>query len=124
MGTVDASEGDVEQIDSVNLNEVQSHLSLTGHLPEIGGLYINDEFFRELDETYQDLVLEVGQEATDAASEGARKEEQELLDTLSEGGMTIVEDVNQEAFRNAGRDAVEQLFETEWIGTWKEVRSV
>ena len=44
-GKADASEGDVSQITSFKLNEVQTHLIMTNHMVQIGGMLINKPFF-------------------------------------------------------------------------------
>jgi len=124
QGTADASEGGAEQISSFNLYEVQSHLSLTGHLIANGNIYINDTFYQGLDETYQDMIMEVGQSATETASEQSQSREQDLIDELGEQGMTIVEDVDTEAFQEQAAPAVEQLFESTWAFDWETVRNM
>jgi TRAP-type transport system periplasmic protein len=123
VGTVDATEGDADQIASLGLDEVQSHLSMTAHQVESGNLYVNETFLGELDETHRELVLELGLEATVETSEEAMELEEELLEKLEEG-MTVVEDVDRDAFRESGRPAVEELFEDEWVGTWEEIREL
>ncbi|MGQ9473585.1 MAG: TRAP transporter substrate-binding protein [Candidatus Caldatribacteriaceae bacterium] len=56
-GVADASEGDVTQILSFRLCEVQKYLMLTGHLVQTGGLTINKPFFDKLKKEYQDIIL-------------------------------------------------------------------
>ncbi|WP_120246325.1 TRAP transporter substrate-binding protein [Halopiger aswanensis] len=124
QGTADASEGGAEQISSFNLHEVQSHLSLTGHLIANGNIYINESFYQGLDETYQDLIMEVGQEATQEAAEESQNREEELIDELESEGMEIVDDVDNEAFQAEAEPAVEQLFEDTWAFDWDTVRNM
>lgn len=123
-GTVDSSEGDAEQIHSFDLQEVQSHLSLTNHLVETGNLYMNENFYQDLDESHQDLVLEIGQNVTEDAAQQAQEREDELITELEEEGMTVVEDVDEAAFEEAAEPAVDQWFEDEWVGTWDEVQNI
>lgn len=123
-GTVDASEGGAEQIFSFNLYEVQSHLSLTGHLVANGNLYMNEDFYQGLSDEYQTMVMEVGQESTAEAAAEAQEREEELIDQLAENGMTIVEDVDRDAFWEAGRPAVQNLFETTWAGSYEEIQAL
>ena len=49
-GKADASEGDVSQITSFKLDEVQTHLIMTNHMVTIGGLLIHKPFFDGLSE--------------------------------------------------------------------------
>lgn len=124
QGVADASEGGAEQISSFNLYEVQSHLSLTGHLIANGNIYINESFYQGLDQSQQDMIMEVGQSATQSAAETSQNREEELINELGEQGMEIVEDVDHEAFQQAAAPAVEQLFETDWEFDWETVRNM
>lgn len=124
QGTADASEGGAEQISSFDLYEVQSHLSLTGHLIANGNIYINESFYQDLDETHRDLVMEVGQSATASAAEESQAREEELIDELGEQGMEIGDDVDREAFQEAAAPAVEQLFEDTWEFDLETVRDM
>ena len=124
QGTADASEGGAEQISSFNLHEVQSHLSLTEHLIANGNIYINENFYQGLDESHQDLIMEVGQQVTESAAEDSQEREQELIDGLADEGMEIVEDVDQEAFQEAAEPAVNQLFEDTWAFDWETVQNM
>ncbi|WP_343749367.1 TRAP transporter substrate-binding protein [Halarchaeum salinum] len=121
QGVVDASEGGAEQISSFNLYEVQSHLSLTSHLISSGNLYINDNFYQGLDQTHRDMIDEVSQEVTQASAETSQEREQELINSLSDNGMTIVEDVDVAAFQDAAAPAVERMFEENWAFDWETV---
>ena len=123
-GTADASEGGAEQISAFNLYEVQSHLSLTEHLIANGNLYMNEEFYQGLDETYQEMILELGREATEEAAQTSINREEELISELESEGMTIVEDVDQSAFQEAAEPAVNQLFEETWAFDWETVRNM
>jgi TRAP-type transport system periplasmic protein len=124
QGTVDSSEGDAEQISSFNLQEVQSHVSLTAHLVETGNIYVNEDFFQGLDESQQDMVLEIGADVTEEAAETALGREDELLDELEEEGIEIVDDVDHEAFDDEAEEAVEQWFDEVWVETWDDVLSI
>lgn len=122
-GVADASEGDVTQILSFRLYEVQKYLMLTGHLVQTGGLTINKPFFDKLKKEYQDIILQAGKEATEWASNIIVTKEEELIKELEAKGMQIVQpDVN--TFREKAKAAVEELFKTEWpVTTWEEVLS-
>ncbi len=122
-GVADASEGDVTQILSFRLYEVQKYLMLTGHLVQTGALTINKPFFDKLKKEYQDIILQAGKEATEWASNIIVAKEAELIKELEAKGMQIIQpDVN--AFREKAKPAVEELFRTEWpVTTWGEVLS-
>lgn len=124
QGTVDASEGDAEQVASFNLHEVQDYLNITEHLMEVGLLYLNEDVFQGLDESYQDMILELADKATNEGSEIAQDREDDLIDELEEDGMEIVEDVEVEQLRESAEPAIERWFDNEWVGSWDEVQEI
>lgn len=124
QGVVDASEGGAEQINSFNLYEVQSHLNLTSHLIANGNIYINETFYQGLDQSQRDMIMEIGQQATQDAAETSQSREEDLITELGEQGMEIIEDVDTEAFQQAAAPAVEALFESTWAFDWETVQNM
>jgi tripartite ATP-independent transporter DctP family solute receptor len=120
-GKAEASEGDLPQISSFKLNEVQSHLTITNHLVQTGGVLINKAFFDGLSKGDQSLIVKTAKDATDWANEKIKKGETKILIDLQRKGMQVVIP-DADAFREKGKPAVEQLFRTEWpVTTWSEV---
>jgi tripartite ATP-independent transporter DctP family solute receptor len=120
-GRADASEGDLTQISSFKLDEVQSHLTITNHLVQTGGVSINKAFFNKLAKGNQDLILKAVKEATNWANDKLKGGETRLLVDLQRKGMQVVIP-DAGAFREKGKPAVEALFQKEWpVTTWKEV---
>jgi TRAP-type C4-dicarboxylate transport system substrate-binding protein len=120
-GKAQASEGDLPQIASFKLNEVQTNLTLTNHLVQTGGVLINKAFFDRLPKEDQDLIVKAAAQACAWSNEGIKKEEKKLLIELQRKGMQVVVP-DADSLREKGRPAVEQLFKTEWpVTTWAEV---
>jgi len=120
-GLAEASEGDLTQIYSFNLFEVQSQLTITNHLVAVGWITLNDEFFRKLPTLYQGLILTAIYEASEWATEKIQNNETALLAELQANGMTIGY-ADAEAIRIKAKPAVEALFASEWpVTTWEEV---
>jgi TRAP-type transport system periplasmic protein len=120
-GKAHASEGDLPQISSFKLNEVQNYLTLTNHMVQTGGVLINKAFFDGLPKADQDLIVNAVAQATEWANEGSKKEEKRLLIELQRKGMQVVIP-DADSLREKGKPAVEQLFKTEWpVTTWAEV---
>jgi len=120
-GKAEASEGDLPQIASFKLNEVQNYLTITNHLVQTGGILINKPFFDKLSKPEQDLVVKAARQATDWANAKIKGEENMILVDLQRKGMTVVVP-DAESFRVKGKPAVEELFKTEWpVTTWAEV---
>lgn len=123
-GTVDASEGPPDQVATNNLQEVQSHYSLTSHHITPGAIYVANDWFEGLDETYQDLIMEIGPGIHEEATQTAMDREEDLIDELEDEGMEIIEDVDTEAFREAGEPAVRELFDENWVVTYDELQDM
>ena len=120
-GKAEASEGDLPQISSFKLNEVQSHLTVTNHMVQAGQVLINKTFFDGLSRNDQGLILKTAKEAIDWANEKIKKGETKILVDLQRKGMQVVIP-DADLFREKGEPAVEELFRTEWpVTTWKEV---
>jgi len=120
-GKADASEGDLPQIASFKLDEVQTHLIMTNHLVQTGGMLINKPFFDRLSKADQDLVVQAAKDACDWANQRMKTGEQAYLLNLQRKGMQVVIP-DAELFRAKAKPAVDELFKKEWpVTTWAEV---
>ena len=120
-GKADASEGDLPQIASFKLDEVQTYLTLTNHLVQAGWMTINKTFFAGLSKGDQNLILKASKGAADWANDKIKKGEGQLLIDLQRKGMQVVIP-DADSFREKGKPAVEELFKKEWpVTTWAEV---
>jgi TRAP-type C4-dicarboxylate transport system substrate-binding protein len=120
-GKAEASEGDLPQVSSFRLDEVQTHLVMTNHLVQVGGLLINKPFFDRLSKTDQELVVLAGKEACDWANAKMKTGESAFLLDLQRRGMQVVIP-DAESFRVKAKPAVEALFQKDWnVTTWQEV---
>jgi TRAP-type C4-dicarboxylate transport system substrate-binding protein len=120
-GKADASEGDLPQITSFKLDEVQTHLIMTNHLVQTGGMLINKPFLDGLSKADQDLIVKAAKEACDWANTKMTTGESSYLIELQRKGMQVVIP-DAESFRAKAKPAVEELFRTNWpVTTWKEV---
>ncbi|MFZ5895071.1 MAG: TRAP transporter substrate-binding protein [Myxococcota bacterium] len=120
-GTVEASEGDLSQISSLKLYEVQSDLTLTNHLVGVGWMFVNKTSFERLPRAYQWRMACAMRKATAFATQKMVDNESSLLITLADAGMAVgVPDAD--AIRQKAKPAVDQLFATSWpVTTWDEV---
>ncbi|MEU4620061.1 TRAP transporter substrate-binding protein [Actinoplanes sp. NPDC023801] len=121
-GTAEASEGDLTQIRSLRLNEVQSHLSLTSHLVSFGMVAANTCFLNDLTPRNRALVRQAVRQATDWATGRIATDEEALLAELGQSMQIVTPDAA--AVRAAARPAIDGLFATKWnVTTWDEVLS-
>lgn len=120
-GKAEASEGDLPQIASFKLEEVQTHLIMTNHLVQTGGILINKRFLDGLAQEDKALILKAAKEACEQANRKIKKGEGQILVDLQRKGMQVVIP-DGESFRTKGKPAVEELFKKEWpVTTWAEV---
>ena len=123
MGVADASEGEVGQIESFHLDEVQKYLSLTGHMVSEGMLSMNKDFFDDLSKENQEILLEAGEEASKWATQQILEGETQTLVELQKKGMVVVV-ADQKAFFEKVKPAINKLFKTQWpVTTWEEILS-
>ncbi len=120
-GKAEASEGDLPQIQSFKLDEVQSHLIITNHLVQTAGILIYKPFFDKLSKADQDLIVKAGREAEEWANNKIKTGEAAILVDLQRKGMQVVIP-DAGSFRAKAKDAVDELFKTQWsVTTWAEV---
>lgn len=125
-GTADAAEAPPESLRSASLYEVTDYLSQTDNLTTVGSLFINDDFYQGLDETYQDLVDQFATEASEYASGIAKEDEQEHYTFFEEQGMEIVprEEIDRDSITDAAASAIEELFDERWESDFETVQSI
>jgi TRAP-type transport system periplasmic protein len=118
QGVVDAQENPIVVISVSNFAEVQSHLSLTGHLYSPAIIMMSQDLWSSLSEEEQGWIME----ATAASVEVTRARVTELeetgIDALIEKGMQVVTDVDTTAFQEAvapAYDAYTERFGDELI---------
>lgn len=122
-GTADASEGDLTQIRSLNLHEVQSHLSLTSHLVGFGLVMANECFLTGVPRGDERKIRKAMRRAVKWGSENMASREAALEAELASLGMAVVSP-DAAAIRAAAEPAIDQLFATNWnVTTWAEVLS-
>jgi TRAP-type C4-dicarboxylate transport system substrate-binding protein len=122
-GTAEASEGDLTQISSLLLYEVQDYLSLTNHLVGFGMVLANECFMTELKNKDEKDIEKSMRKATEFGTQKIIDGEAALLASLQANGMTVV-NPDAAAIRAAAQPAIDGLFATKWtVTTWDEVLS-
>jgi tripartite ATP-independent transporter DctP family solute receptor len=120
-GKAEASEGDLPQIQSFKLYQVQNYLIITNHLVQTGGILINKPFFDKLSKADQNLIVKAGKEAEEWANNKIKTGEADILVNLQRMGMQVVIP-DADSFREMAKPAVDELFKTQWsVTTWAEV---
>jgi TRAP-type C4-dicarboxylate transport system substrate-binding protein len=120
-GRAEASEGDLTQILSFKLAEVQSHLSMTNHLVGVGWVMANEGFMNRLSSSDRAKVTAVMKSACDWATEKMKKSESNLIKQLVDQGMTVGQP-DAAAMREKAKPVFEELFKKDWpVTTWEQV---
>lgn len=90
-GTVDAQENPLPSIEAKKLDEVQSHIALTGHIVDQLNIVIAGGAWKKLSDADKAIFAEVSREAAQRASQIILDREAKLLDVFRAKGITIVE---------------------------------
>ena len=110
-GRFDAHDNPVSIIVGAKLNEVQSTLSLTGHVYTAAGIVMAPDLLEELPEADRAMMRAAAKAGVLASRATSDRMESQGLDMLRAAGMTIVTDVDMAAMRSAGATARERLKE-------------
>jgi TRAP-type C4-dicarboxylate transport system substrate-binding protein len=106
---VDGAELVYPNITAANLNEVLDYANETGHILLVNFQVVSSEWFDGLPEDHQTALVDECRRAGQETSEVVKEAAAEAKATLQGRGMTIVEDVDLAAFREAGEKAYEAL---------------
>ena len=101
QGVIDGQENPIPTIASLNLPEVQSHVSLTGHQTGSQLIIVSERVWQELTPEQQEALQTAVDETRDENRARIEEDEQTFLDEWKANGeMEVVEDVGREAFRS------------------------
>jgi TRAP-type transport system periplasmic protein len=101
QGIADGQENPVPVIEAMGFHEVQTHLNLTGHNQSSIQVLVNDRVWNRLTKDQQQQLQTVIADLGERVYQGTMAEEQRLLESWSrEGTVTVVRDVDVEAFRS------------------------
>ncbi|WP_240048330.1 C4-dicarboxylate TRAP transporter substrate-binding protein [Crenalkalicoccus roseus] len=90
-------------------NEVLRYASETGHILLINFQVVGSRFFQSLPQEYRTVLVEECRRAGQETSRRIAAQEQEVRRQMQARGMTVVDNVDLEAFRRAGARAYEAL---------------
>ena len=116
-GTIDGQENPLANIHSNSLQEVQTYLSLTGHMYDAGPFVVNTAWFESLPEEYQTIIKEEALALRELELE--LNDEGKYLELLKEAGMEINE-VDVAAFQEC-MGPVWEKFESQYGTEWTEL---
>ena len=89
-GVVVGQENPLTMIAANNLNEVQSHLSMTGHMHAVLAVFINEEVWQGLAEEDREAISKVLDDKAKESLQWATESEDQLIADLKGRGMTFI----------------------------------
>lgn len=123
QGTIDGQENPIPTIKDLNLPEVQSHVSLTGH--QVGSVLaiISEDTWQSLSTEQQEAVQASISETRDGDRQCVEDAEEQILDEWkSSGDMTVVEDVDLDTFQSQAEDFFMSEYEGDQLALYEAIR--
>ena len=121
-GVMDGQENPLAQIHSAKLHEVQSYLSLTGHVYTPAFVTVGEARWQRLPEDVRAILEDTAREMQAFVYETAARMDAELLEELRAAGIEVNE-ADRESFRDAS-DAIYDEFAEDVDGGGELVRRV
>ncbi|KKX33393.1 TRAP transporter substrate-binding protein [Rhizobium sp. LC145] len=112
-GVVVGQENPLTMIASNNLNEVQSHLAMTGHMRAVLAVFVNEEVWQGLTDEQRASITKVLDEEADKSLQMATESEAKLVEDLKGRGMTVItkaDGLDVAAFREKVSAQIKQDF--------------
>lgn len=125
QGVIDGQENPIPTISDMNFDEVQTHLSLTGHQTGFVVAITSEDTWQSLSSEQQEAL----QTAISNAREGDRKcieeAEQRILDEWRDSGkLTIIEDVDRSAFSAKAEAYFAETLQGDKLALYQKVREL
>ena len=125
QGVIDGEENAPATIITNKFYEVQKYIIKTAHVVCGNCIYVSKKTLDKLPEEYQNAVIEAGKEAADYISKISFEKEDEYLKELEEmDNVTIIEDVDRDAFIDNIQDLYKE-YESKWgEGLLEKIRTI
>lgn len=100
QGLADGQENPIPTVRSMSLDEVQSHVSLSGHQTGFQFVVINEDRWQSLNSEQQEALSRVAANSRNLNRDCIDAVQQEIIDDwTATGQVTVVDDVDRDAFR-------------------------
>lgn len=112
-GVVVGQENPLTMIAANNLNEVQSHISMTGHMRAVLAVFVNEEVWQGLTEEQRAAISKVLDDEAKESLQMAQEGDAKLVEDLKGRGMTFVTEadgLDLAAFRDKVNAQIAQDF--------------
>lgn len=114
QNTIDAQENPYEVIVSNNLYEQQDYVVETNHLPHLISLVVSKDFYDELPEEDQEILIEAQEIAREYSREASDERISQRIKTIEESGTQIItlDDETRQAMIDASAAIYEDIRES------------
>jgi tripartite ATP-independent transporter DctP family solute receptor len=109
QGLLDAQENPIPIIYTFKLNEVQKYVSLTGHVYSPAPLLMSKKTWDRMPPDIQKVMLDTAMEVAKYQRDLIHEQEQKQVGELRAKGMTVIENPDRAAFREAMKPVFEQF---------------
>jgi len=109
QGLLDAQENPIPIVSTFKLYEVQKFLALTGHVYSPAPVLLSKKSWDRMPSDIQKILLDTAVEVAKIQRQLNRTQEQKQLGELKAKGMTVVEEPDRAAFREAMKPVFEQF---------------
>lgn len=124
QGIIDGQENPVPTIAEQSFDEVQSHVSLSGHQTGSQLIVINEDSWQKLSDEQQDALQKAVHETRAENRQCIEDEERKVLDEWkSDGTMTVVDDVDRDAFAERARNYFQRTLSGEQLTVYEQVQA-
>ena len=125
QGVIDGQENPIPTIASLNLPEVQSHVSLTAHQAGFQFVIVADATWQQLSADQQTALTEAIREVRAEDRQCIEDDEQLFLDEWAESGdMEVVEDVDRDAFIERAEEYFGENLEGAELELYEAIRAL
>lgn len=112
QGVINGVEAHNLAIYESSMYEVINHIAKTNHYQLVSALIVSEDWYDDLPEEYQEIVLEEAEKSGEVAGELALEQSEEYEELMSEYGVEF-HDVDREEFRELTEQVYEKLDMTE-----------
>ena len=126
-GVVQGQENPVNVVLTVKLNEVQSHLMLTGHMSNAEVVVMNEDAWQALSDEQKAAVTKAAEETRQKATSAILDKEEEETQALRDLGMTVIgpdEGLDVEAFRTSVKTLVDERFGEKYGDLYAKIAAI
>jgi len=125
QGVIDGQENPIPTISDMNFDEVQSHVSLSGHQTGFVVAIIGEQTWQSLSAEQQDALQSAISDARAGNRDCLEEAEQEVLAEWEESGqVTVVEDVDRDAFSSKAEAFFAANLDGDKLALYQQIREL